>query len=110
MFSLFLFLVAAGFAGMPDGIGDDVGDMLVGERVDPLAPIGLHPDEPGGPQHPQVLIARRSGVDRMRKSSLAGSYSSCPTNVILAYKHLYMQGGMESGGTGTQGAGRVRRK
>jgi hypothetical protein len=34
----------ARFAGMPDGIADDVRDMLVSERVDPFASVGLDSD------------------------------------------------------------------
>jgi hypothetical protein len=38
-----------------DGVGDDVGDVLVGQRVDRSAPLSFYPDQPGSSQHAQVL-------------------------------------------------------
>jgi hypothetical protein len=38
-----------------DGIGDDVGNVLVGQGVRRLASLAFYPDQPGPAQHPQVL-------------------------------------------------------
>lgn len=40
---------------MLDGIGDDVSDVLVGQRVCRPAPLPFYPDQPGSAQHPKVL-------------------------------------------------------
>lgn len=42
-----------------DGVGDDVGDVQVGQRVHGLPAATLDPDQAGTPQHPQVLGNQR---------------------------------------------------
>jgi len=42
-----------------NGIGDDVGDVLVGQRVDRSAPLPFYPDQAGASQHAQVLGHQR---------------------------------------------------
>jgi hypothetical protein len=44
-----------GFAGVVDGVGDDVGHVLIGERIDTFSAVRLNVDEPVGSQHPKVL-------------------------------------------------------
>ena len=40
---------------MVNGVGDDVGDVLVDEGVGHLSALSLDSDQPGRPQHPKVL-------------------------------------------------------
>lgn len=44
---------------MLDGVGNDVGDMLVGKRVHRFLAMAFYPDQPGTAQHPQVLGDQR---------------------------------------------------
>ena len=42
-----------------NGVSDDVGHMLVGQRVNRLAAPALDPHQPSAAQHPQVLRNQR---------------------------------------------------
>jgi hypothetical protein len=40
-------------------VGDDVSDVLIGQRVHRAAPLAFYPHEPGSSQHAQVLRHQR---------------------------------------------------
>ena len=42
-----------------NGVSDDVGHVLIGQRVHSLATSALDPHQPGAAQHPQVLRNQR---------------------------------------------------
>jgi hypothetical protein len=66
-----------GFAGVGDGVGDDVGDVLVGEGVPDLPTAALTAYHPGRPQDPQVLgdqgLADAERVDQLMHAALAAA-------------------------------------
>jgi len=42
-----------------NGVGDDVSDVLVGQRVHRTATLAFYPDQPGSSQHAKVLRHER---------------------------------------------------
>ncbi len=52
-----------------DGVGDDVGDVLVGQGVHGLPAVPFYPDQAGPSQYPQVLgdqrLAHPQPVDQL---------------------------------------------
>jgi hypothetical protein len=42
-----------------NGVGDDVRDVLIGQRVNRSASLPFYPDQPGSSQHAQVLRDQR---------------------------------------------------
>lgn len=51
-----------GFGRVPDGVGDDVRDVVVDELVDPFPPVGDRVNQPPRAKDPQVLRHQRLGV------------------------------------------------
>jgi len=84
-----------------NGIGDDVGHVLVGQRVHSLATPALDPHQPGAAQHPQVLRYQRLAHPEARDQLMheAGLLSQLSDNGKPGRSGQHLQqfpGGLES--------------